>query len=78
MKEKIYKIYVHISPSDKLYFGQTKQEPERRWRGGSAYKSCPAFWNAIQKYGWENFDGVVLKDNLSKNEADHWETYYIV
>ena len=70
MKEKIYKIYVHISPSDKLYFGQTKQEPERRWRGGSAYKSCPAFWNAIQKYGWENFEHIILFDNLTQEMAD--------
>jgi group I intron endonuclease len=69
-----YKIYVHINKKNrKMYFGQTKQEPEKRWRSGLGYKDSPYFWRAIQKYGWNGFEHIVLVENLNQESADMFE-----
>ena len=66
-----YKIYVHINKVNrKIYIGQTKQTLEQRSSNGNAYKNCRHFWNAIQKYGWENFEHIVLIENLSLEMAN--------
>lgn len=55
----------------KRYVGITRQRPESRWGiNGNNYKNkCPHFWNAIQKYGWDNFDHMVVAQQLSKEGA---------
>lgn len=68
MKE--YCVYIHISPSKKVYIGITSQVPKNRWAGGSGYKKCPRFYNAIKKYGWENFEHRILSAGLRKEEAE--------
>lgn len=68
-KDKLYIVYEHISPSNKKYIGITCQIPEHRWRNGNGYKENPAFYNAIQKYGWENFQHNILFENLTAEEA---------
>ena len=68
-----YKIYVHVNKvNGKIYIGQTKSENlNRRWNtDGSGYKTNTHFWNAIQKYGWDNFNHVVLIEDLSLEEAN--------
>lgn len=69
---KNYKIYVHINKiNGKIYIGQTGQEDVKdRWDSGWGYKSCVAFNNAINKYGWNNFKHVVLIDGLSLEMAN--------
>ena len=57
----------------KVYIGQTKQRLEHRWDNGNGYVSCTYFYKAIQKYGWDNFEHKVLKEHLSKEEADFEE-----
>lgn len=52
----------------KKYIGITCQKPTQRWRGGKGYK-IGAFKNAIDKYGWDNFNHIVLYEHLSKEEA---------
>ena len=47
----------------------TSQSPNERFRNGNGYKSSPHFFHAIQKYGWNNFDHMILAQNLSKDEA---------
>ena len=75
--EKIYCIYRHIAPNNKSYIGMTKQEPERRWQNGEGYNTQRLFYNAIEKYGWENFSHEILEENLTHDEACDRERYYI-
>jgi group I intron endonuclease len=67
--EKTYCVYKHTSPSGKVYIGITCQKPEQRWQNGNGYKQCTRFWNAINKYGWDNFEHEILFTELSFNEA---------
>lgn len=64
-----YCVYKHTSPSGKVYIGITKRDAKDRWKGGFGYKSSPYFWNAIQKYGWENIKHEVLYEGLSCEDA---------
>lgn len=44
--------------------------PEKRWGiNGCRYKSSPYFYSAIQKYGWDNFEHIILFENLTKEQA---------
>ena len=68
-----YKIYVHINKiNGKIYIGQTcrKNVKARYGKNGIQYQKCPRFWNAIQKYGWDNFEHIVLIENLTQEIAD--------
>lgn len=72
-----YKLYVHICPNGKRYYGITKQEPKQRWRNGKGYKDNQYFTRAIEKYGWNNIDHIVLFDSLTESEAKELEQYFI-
>ena len=72
-----YKLYVHISPNEKRYYGITGQKVKYRWRNGKGYGENDYFTNAINKYGWNNFKHIVLFDNLTKEEAELLEQMYI-
>ena len=37
-ESKKYCVYIHITPSDKVYIGQTSTNPNDRWQNGAAYK----------------------------------------
>lgn len=70
-------VYMHKNRiNDKVYIGMTCN-PKQRWRP-SSYKNCPLFNAAIEKYGWENFDHIVLADGLSKEEAQKKEVEEII
>lgn len=74
----IYKVYKYTSPSGKIYIGQTSQTIKgRAGKEGQKYCDSPLFYNAIQKYGYDNFTVEVLKDNLTLQESNYWEKYYI-
>ena len=62
-----YSVYKHTSPSGKVYIGITSMNPKARWKAG--YKDCHAFYNAIQKYGWESIKSEVLFTGLTKDDA---------
>lgn len=64
-----YCVYKHTAPSGKVYIGITSKNPLDRWKNGHGYKSNPHFWNAIVKYGWDNFQHEILFSNLTKKEA---------
>lgn len=74
---KKYLIYKHTSPNGKIYIGQTCQKPEDRWRNGNGYSDSPLFFNAIQKYGWNNFSHEIVSEGLTLKEANWLESYLI-
>lgn len=67
----MYIVYKHTNKfNNKVYIGITSQTPERRWgKNGSGYVSSPHFHSAIQKYGWDNFEHLILYTDLTKEEA---------
>lgn len=72
-----YTVYMHISPSNKVYIGITCQTIKERWRCGKGYKGCNHFNSAIKKYGWDNFTHIVLFNMLSKEDAELKEREFI-
>ena len=72
--ENNYIIYQHKNKiNGKMYIGLTKQNPITRWRNGRGYAANKHFSEAIQKYGWDNFEHTILYTNLTKEEAGQKE-----
>lgn len=64
-----FSVYKHTNKiNGKVYIGITGQNVERRWAKGLGYKGM-YFYNAIQKYGWDNFDHDIIATNLSEDQA---------
>lgn len=74
-KDNTFSVYMHTNTiNGKKYVGITSKEPNRRWKGnGSGYRNNEHFWNAIQKYGWDNFEHYVIYQELSLDEASSIE-----
>ena len=83
--ENNYTVYMHISPSGKVYIGITKCNPVDRWKNGLGYLNKdkngayrqPAIARAIIKYGWDNFKHEILFEGLAKYEAEEKEILLI-
>ena len=69
--EKNWKVYVHINKKNgKKYVGITsKEDVNRRWSNGNGYRENPHLYAAIQKYGWDGFDHIVLITGLNSYQA---------
>lgn len=74
-----YCVYIHINKiNGKMYVGITGRNPLLRWNyNGTGYIHCSKFWNAIQKYGWNNFDHIIFANSLTKDEAANMEKILI-
>jgi len=74
-----YVIYLHKNKiNGMVYIGQTSQiPPSKRWDNGYGYRRNKKFFSAIQKYGWNNFEHIILKENLTLDEANYYEQFYI-
>lgn len=74
-----YYVYYHRNLiNNKYYVGITcKEKPEYRWgKDGNNY-SDQIFGSAIRKYGWDNFEHVIVCKDLSKEEACKMESELI-
>ena len=77
MENNIVYKYVNMI-NGKIYVGRTAQSlKSRAGKNGKGYRTCAKFWNAICKYGWENFSLEILADNLSVKESIEMEKQYI-
>ena len=74
-----YYVYKHTNKiNNKVYIGITRQKPTARWKGnGVGYKpkkeNTSRLYNAILKYGWNNFNHEILYSGLSKEQAEEKE-----
>ena len=83
-EERKWKVYMHVVPKelsgykhDKYYIGITQQSLTKRWQHGCGYYSCTFFYKAIQKYGWDNMEHLVVAEDLSEIEAKEMEVELI-
>lgn len=73
-----YCVYIHKNKiNNKVYVGLTSINPIHRWKNGEGYKNQPKFYNAIKKYGWDNFQHIIIKDHLSVQNASDLEKQLI-
>lgn len=73
-EEKKWCVYIHTSPSGKVYIGITsKNPPEQRWLNGRGYNHNYHFTNAIKFYGWNNFKHEIIAEQLTSDEAETME-----
>ena len=63
-----------------MYIGYTSRTVNERWgKNGSGYLSTnrngqlcqPRFANAILKYGWDNFEHIIVRDDIDTIEEAH-------
>lgn len=76
-------IYYHKNKiNGHMYIGQSICEPGTikygRWGvNGQGYRANKYFWNAIKKYGWENFEHQFFEQNISNELLNDKEKFYI-
>lgn len=69
-KDNSYVVYLHTLKSDgRKYVGITCQNPHKRWSYGKGYLGQSHFYNAISKYGWDNFKHEIVFENLTEDQA---------
>ena len=67
-------LYSHKNKiNNKQYIGITSNPKKRFIGNGITYKRCIIFYNAILKYGWDNFETTILASDLTKEEAIKYE-----
>ena len=75
-KKSRYIVYVYTNKfNNKKYVGMTNQSLKSR-RGNnmfSDYRNCTEFYNAIQKHRAESFEGKVVAEFFSLEEAEEME-----
>lgn len=71
---KNYSVYEHKNKiNGKIYIGITSLPVKERWKNGKSYAKNTKIYNAIKKYGWDNFEHNVLFTGLTKEEAEQKE-----
>ena len=69
MNENNYCVYMHVNKNNgKKYIG-ISSDVNKRWAYNGKNYYDQVFGLAIQKYGWDNFEHEIIKDNISKKEA---------
>lgn len=63
--------------NNKVYIGATCMRPKARWSRGNGYKGNKTFYADIIEFGWDNFEHVILENNLNHKQSKEREMYYI-
>lgn len=74
-------IYLHRNKiNQKVYIGRTCHinNPNLRWQNGIGYKKQPYFFKDIIKFGWDNFEHVIVETNIPDNKIAERENYWIL
>ena len=67
----MYTVYMHINKENgKRYIGITSMRPAQRWHNGQGYRHQRRFYNSIQSHGWGGFHHIIVKQGLTKEEAE--------
>ncbi len=79
MENKNWTVYAHINKhNNKVYVGITSRNVNVRWgKNGYNYNQQHYFWNAIQKYGWDEFEHEIIAEHLTEQEAKNFERVLI-
>ena len=70
-----YYVYCHITPDEMFYIGMSKQQPSQRWK--PLYYKGTSLQPGIEEFGWNSIRHVVLKDGLTKEQAEVLECLLI-
>lgn len=74
----MFTVYMHVNKTNnKKYIGITSQKPEDRWGPNGSHYSSQYFARAIEKYGWDGFDHLILCEGLEEDEAKEMEVLLI-
>ena len=70
-----YTVYMHLFPNGKKYIGITRQNIYKRWDNGYGYMhdKHTIMARAIRKYGWDNIYHIIIKNNITHDEANALE-----
>lgn len=74
---KLYAVYIHITPSNKVYVGLTSQNVKNRWNNGYGYLTNKHFFRSIKKYGWANIQHIIYATGLDEEKAKETEKQLI-
>jgi group I intron endonuclease len=80
VNEKLWRVYMHKNKTNgKVYIGITSRDVKDRWGlDGSRYgEQQMAFKCAIDKYGWDGFEHIIVAENLTQQEASDMEIFLI-
>lgn len=74
--ERRFSVYAHINKINGLVYIGKAENIKTRWNPES-YTGSPRFYEAIQEFGWDNFDHIILYSGLTQDEAYGYERDYI-
>lgn len=73
-----YCVYKHTLPDGRCYIGATNRGEGRWGYNGCNYRKQPLFYSLICQVGWDNIKHEILKEFLTKEEAQRLEKQLII
>lgn len=67
--DKKYTVYIHLFPNGKRYVGCTRQKIKKRWRYGQGYRNQKLLFSAIEEFGWDNIEHIIVAEDLDEEVA---------
>lgn len=73
-----YVVYMHVNKTNNKKYIGISSNVKKRWAGNGINYYDQVFGLAIQKYGWDGFEHIILYDNLTQEQACQYERELIV